>query len=46
MNSEIYLYAAAHLPDEINKRIKDPKSEVVLASLVFGVKIIKIIKLH
>lgn len=34
-NSEIYQYAAAHLPEEINKRIKDPSREVVLASFGF-----------
>ena len=30
--SEVYQYAAAHLPEEINKRIKDPSREVILAS--------------
>jgi glycosyltransferase involved in cell wall biosynthesis len=35
LNSEVYRYAAMHLPDEINKRIRDPKREVVLASFGF-----------
>lgn len=30
--NEVYLYAAKHLPEEINSRIVDPKNEIVLAS--------------
>ena len=39
--SELYRYAATHLPNEINKRIKDPHNEIVLASFGYWAEELK-----